>query len=79
MLFEVLLQVLAKKNKATRDLHKQSQTMRKGRKSSSKCIAQALLQTPTQSLMKVYLSEDGEDKRRTNSKEMEEADDMMPM
>ena len=36
-------------------------------------------QTPTQSLIKVYLSEDEEDKRRMNSKEMEEADDMMPM
>ena len=36
-------------------------------------------QTPTLSLIKVYLSEDGEDKRTTNSKEMEEANDMMPM
>ena len=36
-------------------------------------------QTPTQSLIKVYLSEDGEDKRRTNHKEIEEADDMMLM
>ena len=42
-----------------------------------RCI-HVFVQTPTQSLIKVYLSEDEEDKRM-NSKEMEEANDMMPM